>query len=130
MIDYHLIPEEKFQFLLSWYGLAQSSTVIRRIAVYMGLISWESIIEIYPLKLKCSILGNESWIDIYVSRSETVYDLLERSKLALQLASFPNNLILVYKCTYKEKQLLSDLDKQLEEVKLFSGQEICVELKV
>ena len=130
IIDYNLIPEEKYQFLLSWYGLAQSNIVIRRIAVSMSSITQQSIIEIYPVKLMCSILGRETWINIHVSRSETVYDLLERSKLALQLVSIPNRSILVYKRTYKGNELLSDLDKQLEEFKLFSVQEICIELQV
>ena len=130
MIDYHMIPEEKFQFLLSWYGLAQSSVAIRRIAVSMSLISLKSIIEIYPMRLMCSIIGRDSWVNIHVSRSETVSDLVERSKLALQLVSIPNRFILVYKCTSKGNELLSDLDKQLEKVHLLYGQEIFVELKV
>ncbi|KAI6655910.1 hypothetical protein LOD99_1644 [Oopsacas minuta] len=129
MFHYHLIPEEKWQYLISWYGIATKSIPIRRIAVRMSLISTQPIIEIYPIRVKCSILNTGSWEIIRASRMETVYELLERVKLALKIVCNRNNSISIYKVTLNDIELLTDLDQQLENAKFLDGQEVFVQLR-
>ena len=129
IIDFQLIPVEKWGELLSWYGLSASSIAIRRIALRMSVISLQSTIEIFPIYVKCSVIGREGCEVIRIGRTESVCDLLDKVKFALKIQSRPRNGIFIYKCTHEGNELLTDPGEQLEHANFLNRQDVCVELR-
>lgn len=87
-LDYFLVPAEVWEKFVSWYGLVEEQTPIKRHVVEQGMFVKHCRVEVYLLQLKLALHGRtDEVVNKCFSRADTVQDLMDVMKETFDIDS-------------------------------------------
>lgn len=127
-VDYKLMPDTAWKLLYKKFG--STSSAIRRWVVEYGAFRKTMRVEVYLLALNCQINNREKTTDkvVHMSRMANFHNLENQVKQNLKLLS-ETVLEVSYSTRKNEWQTLDDFTRTPQEMGMFDGQQIKVNVK-
>ncbi|KAJ8458085.1 hypothetical protein OPV22_031011 [Ensete ventricosum] len=121
--DYILLPQQIWEKLHGWYG---GGPTLPRKAINTGLSQTDLAIEVYPLRLRLTLMPKEERAIIRISKKETVGEL---HKKACEVFDLTLDQVCIWDYYGEQKHALMDnMDKTLDDANIQMDQDILVEV--
>ncbi|URE22780.1 ubiquitin carboxyl-terminal hydrolase [Musa troglodytarum] len=121
--DYILLPQQIWEKLHGWYG---GGPTLPRKAINTGLSQTDLAIEVYPLRLRLTLMPKGERAIIRISKKETVGEL---HKKACEVFDLILDQVCIWDYYGEQKHALMDnMDKTLDDANIQMDQDILVEV--
>lgn len=128
-IDHVLVPEEAWEKMLSWYGIVEGQTGMKRVVIEQGMFVKQCKIEVYLTELNLCQHGKLS--DSITKQFSRVDTIATVEKAMRDIFEIPDNkeVRLWNKYMSNTYELLNKVEVTVQDVPLFQGQIIVIEQK-
>ena len=129
-LDYFLVPAVVWEKLVSWYGLAEGQTPIKRHVVEQGMFVKHCRVEVYLMPLKLLLNGKDETTVVcrHFSRANTVQELMDIMKDVFNIDSETDCRVWNRYISSRAEEL-PKMDKTLLDSGLYDGQMVMIEPK-
>ncbi|ESO84311.1 hypothetical protein LOTGIDRAFT_132462 [Lottia gigantea] len=128
-LDYHLLPKDAWNKLVSWYGIIQGQEAISRGVIEQGMFVKHCKVEVYLLELKlCENSNLDKTVARQFSRASTIAELEKRMKKEYNIPE-EKEVRIWNRYMSNTYEHLSKMENTLQDSGLYPGQVIVIEQK-